>query len=258
MNSFLFKKNIKRHIFKARTAILKSKQKAGGTFRILMYHSVEGTPYDHRLAIRVSPDKFALQMHEIPKTSNIVATLSEILIKSGSGGNLALTFDDGFKDNFTNALPLLNQHGFRGTFFPTISLINKSVKKYWKNGIVREYMNWEDVITLSKLGHEVGSHMLDHQDLRRLNQKDLIRQLRGSKEIIEDKIKKPVNIFSYPYGGVSEKVVEVAKIVGYIGGCSSIKGLNFIDTNTFLLRRTEVDGFDTIRDFKQKLLGIYD
>jgi len=261
MNTFLLKKDIKRIIYRAKGLALDRKILPGDTFRILMYHSVAGAPGDHRLAIRVPADKFNQQMNEISRIGYRVNTASEALRNSNSphpGQNIVITFDDGFKDNFTEALPLLNEHGFRGTFFPTISLVNKSVNKYWKNGIAREYMDWEDIITLSKMGHEVGSHMLDHQDLRRLNHRDLIRQLRGSKEIIEDKIKMAVNTFSYPYGGVSKKVVEAAMNVGYIGACSSIRGLNNYGSNPYLLRRTEIDGFDKVTDFEDKLNGLYD
>ena len=260
MNVFLIKKNIKRSLLRARR-MFPDNRSSDGSIRILMYHSVGGSPEDHRLATRVPFDNFKSQVNEIMKNSYVVMTVSEAIGKlSGTSiaKFLAITFDDGYRDNFDSVAGVLSDYGLKAAFFVTISLIDGRVKKQWSDGCLREYMDWDDIINLSKAGHEIGSHMIHHTDLRTLGHKELIRELRGSKDAIEDKIKMPVKVFSYPYGGVNKKVIEAAINVGYIGGCSSLRGCNRFNQDPYLLRRTEIDGFDITADFCEKLMGTYD
>jgi len=260
MTKSTFKKNIKRIFYRAKRVFINNSS-SKSSIRILMYHSVGGNPEDHRLAIRVPFNNFKDQIHEIKKDGSAVVTVSEAIKRLSvnlSEKFLVITFDDGFKDNIISAAPGLNGLNLKATFFITTGLIDGRIKKHWTNGLLREYMDWNDIINLSAMGYEIGSHMLGHRDLRALNNQDLIKELRGSKEVIEDRIQKPVRVFSYPYGGVNKKVVEAARNVGYIGGCSSLRGLNFYNSDPLLLKRTEIDGFDTIGDFRSKLDGLYD
>ena len=260
MNVFLFKKNIKRSLFRAKR-VFTDRRCADSSLRILMYHSVGGNPEDHRLAIRVPLASFESQLNEIKNCGRKIVTVSEAISRLSariSQESLAITFDDGYRDNFVSVAGVLSDYGLKATFFVTISLIDGRVKKHWSDNRIREYMDWGNLISLSKAGHEIGSHMIHHTDLRTLGHKELIRELRGSKDAIEDKIKMPVKVFSYPYGGVNKKVIEAAINVGYIGGCSSLRGCNRFNQDPYLLRRTEIDGFDMAADFRDKLMGTYD
>ena len=119
-------------------------------------------------------------------------------------------------------------------------------------------MTWEDILSLSRMGFEIGSHMVNHIDLTSLSDKELFFQLSESKNILSERIKQPVKIFSCHYGRVDKRVIDVAKESGYIGGCASFAGWNFYYSDKYMLRLTEIDGYDTLRDFRSKIRGCYD
>jgi peptidoglycan/xylan/chitin deacetylase (PgdA/CDA1 family) len=188
-------------------------------------------------------------------------TVSEFLERMASadiGKSIVITFDDGYKDNMTEAAVLLKERGMKATFFVTTSYIDKSVKKAWTDGSDRKYMDWKDIIELVRMGFEIGSHMVEHVNLAIQNDEKLIFQFEGSKKRIADMTGHEPRVFSYPYGNVDERVVNVARKAGYVGGCSSFTGINGSNVSPYLLKRTEIDGYDTIKDFRAKLSGWYD
>jgi peptidoglycan/xylan/chitin deacetylase (PgdA/CDA1 family) len=146
----------------------------------------------------------------------------------------------------------------KATFFVTTSYIDGKSRKEWSGGRAREYMSWDDVKALNDMGFEIGSHMVSHVGLGSLGDEDLGLQLKGSRDAIARVTGKPVNVLSYPYGSVNERVVQAAIKAGFRGACSSFTGVNSPSTNPYLLRRTEIDGYDTINDFRGKLNGLYD
>lgn len=229
--------------------------------RILMYHSIGGVPEDHRLATRVPEDLFIKHLEEIAVSRRRVITVSEMV---GGGESLlhnksiVMTFDDGYKDNALCAAVRLKQMGMRATFFVTVSYIDNAVNKNWANGSPRKFMTWEDVKNISDMGFEIGSHMLRHVDLTSLSEEDLYDELKKSKDIISSHIGQPIDTCSYPYGHINDKVVSMAKKAGYKAACSSFYGWNTPSTNPYILRRTEIDGYDTINSFRLKINGFYD
>lgn len=240
-------------------SIMPFRNKANGV-RILAYHSV-GNPGDHKLAIRVSPENFKLQLDEIAKLGYTTRTVSEIL----AGGSVSfrkkdivLTFDDGYKDNVTDVASALKARGMTATFYVTTSCVDGNSQKTWADGRKREYMNWDDIGRLGRMGFEIGSHMLAHYDLSMMDANGVVEQLASSKEEILRNTGIEPKTLSYPYGRFNDMVISQAKIGGYIGGCSLERGLNTTTVNPLVLRRTEIDGLDTISDFRSKLSGYYD
>lgn len=251
---FLIKKNIKRSI----ASVLSAVSSPPSGVNILMYHSIGGRPSDHRLAIRVPVANFLAHIDELKRWGYVTLTVSELIEPGVLNGNkkvIAITFDDGYKDNITDAARVLKANEMKATFFVTTSNIDGNSTKRWSNGIPREYMDWDDVAKLNGMGFEIGSHMIDHVDLTTLDEKELRYQFEFSKKKIRDRIGVSPATFSYPYGGLNEKVVIIAKETGYIAGCSSFKGLNNDKTARFILKRTEIDGYDIINDLRLKLYG---
>lgn len=259
--NFIFKKRIKRGLAFGRslTRYLRPKNTAGR--RILLYHSIGGAAADHRLAVRVSPVNFEEQLRFLVSEGYKTLTLTELIEKGLDGKEekiIAITFDDGYKDNMDNAAALLKRLGLTATFFITTSYIDGTDKKVWEGGRPREYMTWKDIADLNGMGFEIGSHMINHTDLTGLSDMDLAREFAGSRDMISGHIGRDVKVFSYPYGKIDSRVISVAKRSGYAGGCSSFTGLNYGHTDRYILRRTEIDGYDIINDFRMKLEGWYD
>lgn len=223
--------------------------------RVLLYHSI-GNPADHRLAIRVPGENFRQQLNEIARRGYATRTVSEIIADgavNGGAKDIVLTFDDGYKDNITEAATMIEAMGMKATFFVTTSYIDGRGRKAWADGNRRVYMDWDDVAQLARRGFEVGSHMVDHIDLSELKDDEIFFQLKASKEEISKRTGVEPKTFSYPYGKLDKRVAGLAKKAGYIGGCSLIEGLNTGSVDPYLLRRTEVSGLDTMDDFKAKL-----
>lgn len=262
MDTFLMKRSARRYLSILKSAfyryLRRSMREAG--LNILFYHSIGGAPGDHRLGIRVPVEKFRMQMEEIKRSGYRTVTVSEII----EGGwriqddkIAAITFDDGYKDSATDAAMILKEYGLCATFFVTTSYISAASGKKWRDGSPRRYMDWDDVGRLAGLGFEIGSHMVHHVDLAHLGQAELEFELYESMSVIGSKIGRKVKVFSYPYGGISRQIADAARRAGYIGGCSSLKGVNKPETDIFFLKRTEIDGYDIISDFRRKLSGYY-
>jgi len=261
---FLAKKNVKRLLAVMRALAPQppaSKAVKDFAVRILMYHSVGGKPSDHRLAVRVPVERFEAQLKELRGLGYVTVTVSEAIaggLDTEPDRAVALTFDDGYKDNFTTAAPLLRSMGMKATFFITTAHICGKARQKWADGSPREYMGWEDVKALAGMGFEIGSHMIDHVDLTSLSDTDLKAQLELSRQDIARNLGKAPDVMSYPYGKLDERVIAMAGKAGYKAACSSFAGLNCAATNPCILRRTEIDGYDTINDFRSKLAGLYD
>jgi len=258
---FVIKKNIKRLLANGKKLDMAKNICPPNGVRILLYHSVGGLREDHPLGIRVPLDGFESQVEILYNRGYKSLTITQ-LIKGASTPHgdkkIAITFDDGYKDNIAIAAEVLNKFKFKATFFVCTSYIDKQVRKTWRGGRPREFMDWEDIRRLSEMGFEIGSHMVHHQDLTALGEDGLNYEFRHSKEVISEKTGRPVEVFSYPHGKLNSKVVEAARNSSYLSGCSSFTGLNDPSTDKYVLKRTEIDGYDSDIDFSDKLEGLYD
>lgn len=259
--TFLLKKNFKRFAVSLKCVVRGRGLSGSDGVRILMYHSIGGSPDDHPLATRIRIRNFEAQLGVLAQNGYKTVTISELVAnKSFFAGQkvIAITFDDGYKDAAETAVPILRRFGLKATFFITTSHADGECSKRWANGSLREYMNWPDIAELSNMGFEIGSHMVHHVNLTDLYEEKARFELKRSKEEISDRIGREVEVFSYPYGGANNRIIKLAKEAGYVGGCSSCRGRNYPDTDPYILRRTEIDGYDTMIDFNRKLSGLYD
>ena len=88
---------------------------------------------------------------------------------------VVLTFDDGWKEQMTNAVPIMNRYDFKATFFIVCNYQDKEGR-----------MTWADVSTLDKLGYDIQSHTMNHKDLAKLSAKDLEHEVGQSKQCLLD------------------------------------------------------------------------
>ena len=234
---------------------------------ILMYHSIseaseKGHPYFHT---RTSPARFARQMRFLREGGYSTLALRDLpRIFSGQLSEISkpvvITFDDGYRDFFTHAFPKLDENGFTATMFLPSSFVG--VPRLRLNQI--ECMTWEEVRELDRAGIEFGSHTVTHPQLASLPSREVEAELRVSKEVIENRIGKPVTCFSYPYafpetdGPFVELLKNTLVGCGYRIGVSTIIGTAAPNDRLFCLRRLPVNSADDLPLFQAKLEGGYD
>jgi peptidoglycan/xylan/chitin deacetylase (PgdA/CDA1 family) len=134
-------------------------------------------------------------------------------IPDKTGKNILITFDDGFDNFYSRALPVLEEHGFKATLFPVAGYLGKI--STWDVLPPFRHLSAGELRAISDLGHEIGSHTMTHADCTFLNAKDLFTELRDSKKLLEDIISRPVTALSFPFGSWNRRVWEAALESGY-------------------------------------------
>lgn len=213
---------------------------------------------DDILGIRVDKDKFLSQMEILRKDGYAVMALKDIINRIAEKKTLpdkaiAITFDDGYRDNTKNAAPILAEFSFQVTFFITlgyVGTVKTSFKRSWQRW---ECMDQKDLKELSDSGHEIGSHSVRHIDLTKLDEKERVQELKSSKKGIGELLGKDISLFSYPYGYFDDGLAMLAAEEGYSLACTTISGYNDRDADPFKLKRVEITSSDTDGSFMEKI-----
>jgi len=118
---------------------------------------------------------------------------------------IILTFDDGWKDQFTYAFPLLLKNHFSATFFVFTNAIGRP-----------DFVSWEDLKVMRDAGMTIGSHSRSHPYLTRIaSTTTLQNEIRGSRRILEEHLGIPITEFAYPFGRYNADIVTMVKEAGY-------------------------------------------
>jgi peptidoglycan/xylan/chitin deacetylase (PgdA/CDA1 family) len=254
------KQSLKRLLKKAvKPFIYKNKKKLSV---ILNYHSVHPT---HEFATK--PDDFLLQM-EYLKSNFTIVSLHEFYNMRATGVSLPerlamVTFDDGYEDNYTYAFPVLKQLGLTATVFITTGFINGEVDITEKHGTYQELkaLTWEQIMEMRAYGITFGAHTHTHPILTEISFDSAEREICQSKEIIEDKLGEPAELFAYPLGQrktFNRAIISLLKRHGFKLACSTLWGCDNSNTDLFALNRVRIDAFDTFDDFREKVNGHWD
>lgn len=181
-----------------------------------------------------------------------VVSPGELISKLRAGddisGHLAITFDDGYKDNFTNAAPELLQQRLPACFFVATNFIESNAVPWWDKevGITPQWMTWDDVRQMHQQGFEFGPHTLNHVDLGQVVGAEARSEIAGSKSRLETELQSETSLFSYPYGRPHQMCDENRKIVRKEGlACcmSAHGGIITPDTDPYDVPRTPISNW---------------
>ena len=168
------------------------------------------------------------------------------------GVYFCLTFDDGFKCCYTNALPILSELQIPATFyivtdyvghaFQATHNVTKNIFGFRGSEGLIEFMNWSECKELINCGMTIGSHTKSHQRLSRLSSKESYQELFESKNEIENKLAISCRHFCAPYGLIGKDFDlsihgELAKKLGYVSFSTSNRGVNAIGASPFSILR---------------------
>ena len=239
-------KNLSKEIFfRALPKISLPKDRAS----VLMYHSISDR---QDLFSAVSPEAFQKQMAYLAGKRYPVIPLAELVRRLRAheplGGSVALTFDDGYRDNYTTVFPLLKQYNFPATIFVTTNLIG--MPGYCSAGELREMYDSGLVA--------IEPHTLSHPKLAKLSRADAEHEIRDSREKLQDIIGTAPNLFAYPYGSFSEETTAMVREMNFAGAVTVEEGTIGPDTDVFRLPRNSVDSSTTFSQFRGKVSRVID
>ena len=186
-----------------------------GPVPILEYHVLgappEGAPYPE---LYVGRTDFEKQMDWLEERGYEAVTLEQVQEAWYHKGKLppkpvVLSFDDGYRPQFTFALPTLRKHGWAGV----LNLKAEGSELYESN-----------VEAMIAAGWELAAHTIHHLDLTELGPAELKEEVAGSREILQEEFKAPVNNFCYPAGKFDETVIKAVEAAGYTGATTEIPG----------------------------------
>jgi peptidoglycan/xylan/chitin deacetylase (PgdA/CDA1 family) len=219
---------------------------------VLMYHYVSQPPADAdaiRLDLSVPPPLFEEHLAFLRQAGYETITMRDLSYALSGHKTLPpkpiiITFDDGYRDNYENAFPLLRDYGYTGTFFIFTQVIDT-------NNI--RFVTWDMVKEMHQAGMEFGSHSYRHSDLSGRDADFLIYEILGSKEAIEERIGEPVRFFSYPAGRYDALTMRIVESANFWAAVTTQWGGEHTYADRFELLRLRVRGNDTVDDLALKL-----
>jgi peptidoglycan/xylan/chitin deacetylase (PgdA/CDA1 family) len=158
---------------------------------------------------------------------------------------LAITFDDGYRDNFDNAAPVLEKLSLPATFFVITQWIGTDVVPWWdrQRDVRHPWMTWDEVRSLHRTGFDIGAHTQTHVDLGNVSDIVAREEIFGSRLELETQLAASVESFAYPYGrrsNLTDANRALVRAAGFRCCCSGFGGLNFPGTDPFHLQRVPI------------------
>jgi peptidoglycan/xylan/chitin deacetylase (PgdA/CDA1 family) len=189
---------------------------------VVCYHAISDTWRD---TLAVSLDDFERQLSGVLARGYRPVGAAEAA--AASGRLVHITFDDAFQ-SVAKALPVLERHRMPATVFACPGFadgertfaIPELAAQVPENSEHLATMGWPELRELVDRGVEVGSHTLTHPHLTTLDDHELRRELRESRERLEDELSVPCRFLAYPYGEEDERVRAAARSSGYAGAFS--------------------------------------
>lgn len=226
---------------------------------ILMYHKV--APVDRRSKVAghyVSPSQFRRQVKALRLLGYQTVKLGSLFEEELPKKPVVLSFDDGYENFLTNAIPIMRESNMNGTVFMVANQIGGTNQWDVQIGDVEErLMTLDQLKEAVALGAEVGSHTLDHAHLDQVEMAEARRQIVDSRTRLTEALGVPIDTFCYPYGGKTSQVLGLVEEAGYRVACSTDKGINSRDTNRYALKRINIRSDTILPVFLMKLWRAY-
>lgn len=218
---------------------------------ILEFHAVDVRPIpglDGR-QLTLSVSRFQQEMDYLAAQGYTTVTLDQVYAAMQSVVELpskcvAITFDDGYLDNYTFALPILQAHKFCATFFVVTGAVGRA-----------GFMSWDQLRQMQASGMSIESHTVHHWDLARLTQTELVSELTQSRDAIAAELGQVPSALSYPGGDYSRKVAAAVEAAGYIFAVTNHQGLLMSSMSQFAWPRHGVGDKETLSILAEALEG---
>jgi peptidoglycan/xylan/chitin deacetylase (PgdA/CDA1 family) len=169
-------------------------------------------PFDY-----IEPVLFEQRLSVLKERCPHVPSLDTIASGKSPLSGFALTFDDGYRDTVTTAMPILNAMGLKATVYVVVNKIGGTNDWCVRKGDVEEPL--ADVSLLNEWlaeGHEIGSHTLSHANLRKCEEREARAEIVDSRKRLEDLFGVSVRHFAYPFGFYNDRAVDFVREADYV------------------------------------------
>lgn len=226
----------------------KSVVKTTKTVPVLMYHSIATEAGN---ILRVPKEKFDEQMKWLVDNGYSTITLDEAYTAVSEKEEIpeksvVITFDDGYIDNYQNALPILQKYNLTGTVFMITDRIDDEANGYLTASQLKE---------MDSSAIKVESHTVDHEDLDSLSFDKQLEELKNSKQTLEELLNKEINFIAYPTGKYNDDTIKAAKEAGYKMCFKMNGGQGTIEDNLYEFPRFFVG--EDMDEFKERIEGTF-
>lgn len=205
---------------------------------ILVYHSVR--PYyagesEYVKSFGVEPKNFEKEMEYLASQKYDVISFDALADNLLNGSPLppkpaVITLDDGWRNQYVYAFPILKKYNFTATLFIFTNAIGQ-----------KNFLSWNELREMDKAGMSIGGHTKSHPYLFTIHDKNILREeIIASKIITEEHLGKKINIFAYPFGHYSDDSIAVVKEAGYRAARSAFKGSSHAPKDIFTLKSIQV------------------
>jgi len=241
---------------------------------VLMYHHIAPHPGD---TVTITPATFASQMNFLAQEGYRTLSADELLDhisgkRPAQGRAVAITFDDGWLDNYLYAYPVLQRLGMKATVFlvtgrtgeatashratDTLPPTHEEAKAHILAGRAgRVVLDW-DTVRVMATGGQVGfySHTVSHRRCAELDADELLHELTASKRALEEELGGSCDYLCWPYGSFSDHTLQVAREIGYRAIFTTIDGVCHPGSDPMKIQRIDVQ--DSLEWLRQRLEAV--
>lgn len=207
--------------------------------------------------MNVPPGDFRAQMEWLASHAEVIS-LGQA---AGLAPGVAITFDDGYRDNLLYAAPILDELGFPATVFVVAGRVG-GMLDHDTDPVTAALLTWDEVRELESIGLTIGAHTLSHRRLSGLPEEEQRREIGGCVEVLEKELGHSISAFAYPFGSAMDYTELTKRLVresGFAFALSNRYGPNRPGTaDPWALRRIWVDATDTLATFEAKVNGRLD
>jgi peptidoglycan/xylan/chitin deacetylase (PgdA/CDA1 family) len=228
---------------------------------ILLYHSVSDEPSAEAAPFAVAPDAFRRQLAYLRERDYSAVTVSWLVASLRTRTPLperlvVLTFDDGFADFHSDALPALEDFGFPATLYMTTGFIRDrgSVRRPTPPG---QMLSWGQLAEAGGRGVEIGAHSHTHPELDVVPRAAARAEIERPKRLLEDRLGTEVASFAYPHGYADARLRRSVREAGYRSACAVRNLLSHPGDDPWFLARLTMRPSTTVEALDAVLLAPY-
>jgi peptidoglycan/xylan/chitin deacetylase (PgdA/CDA1 family) len=219
-------------------------QKGEISIPVLNYHSI-GVTKGNTLVL--DPKKLTQQMEFLAEQGYSPLTLSDFILilekkKSAPARPVLLTFDDGYIDNYEQAMPILKRHRFPATIFISPGTIGQEGK-----------VNWKQIKEMQEAGWDIQPHGMTHPHLPELTAVEQKEEITQARRQIEQQLGTKADIFCYPFGEFNKQTLTILKEEGFRYAFTIRQGRTTSSQDPFHLKRIYVNSEDSLLQWSKKL-----